>query len=317
MKAQTYDLMDLSPNRRVEMPPHGYVELVDMMPRVVPVGETADHAILRAARVSTGAESKGDAADRGLIRYLVRHRHTTPLEMVELQFRVKMPIFVARQWIRHRTASVNEESGRYTQLADEYWMPEGNAWRGQATTNRQASTGVVEHIPVQWHSMQPEETTKGVFVTCKVNPPQGAEEVAFAEYQRRIDSGVSREMARSCLPLSTYTSFYWKIDLHNFLHFISLRMHSHAQPEIQVYAKAMFEMVQPMAPWACEAFMDFHPHMGGMTLSRQEIEALRDMLPEEWRLTCVALDDTATSGEQREWIAKTNRLQGLGADHVG
>jgi len=303
----TYDLMNLSPNRRAEMPPHGFVELVDTMPRVVPVGHTADHAILRAARVSTGAESKGNAADRGLIRYLVRHRHTTPLEMVELQFRVSMPIFVARQWIRHRTANVNEISGRYTELPEEYWMPP-DGWRGQAATNRQGSLGTVDHKASEWSpamDLNPDDTILG------------AEGVAFAEYQRRIDSGVSREMARSCLPLSTYTSLYWKIDLHNFLHFTSLRMHSHAQPEIREFATAMYDMVQPMVPWVCEAFMDFHPHMGGMNLSRLEIDALLEMLV-DWKCeNAPQLSSDATSGEQREWSDKWHRLIKMEPPHVG
>lgn len=234
--------------QRREVLDHGYVELVDVMGN--------DQAIVEAARQSiAGANVRPVSEDRGLIRYLMRHRHTTPFEMVELKFRAKMPIFVARQWVRHRTASINEMSARYSELPEEYYVPEPDRIVGQAKSNKQAS------------SNQKLKNAKGHQFGFGIE----AQDV-FVTYKERLDTGMARELARINLPLSAYTEWYWKIDLHNLFHFLSLRMHPHSQYEIRVYAEAMAEMVKPIVPLAWEAFEDYR--LGGMFLTKCDIEAL-------------------------------------------
>lgn len=195
----------------------GFVELVDYM--------GSDHMILQAARVSTGAKSKGEKRDRGLIRYLYRNKHTSPFEMAEFVFHIKAPIFVARQWLRHRTASVNELSARYREIPSEYYLPE--TWREQASKNHQGSEGKLDVLN---HVEADKEWMKAV-------------DAASEAYGSLLNIGVAREMARMVQPVNIYTEWYWKIDLHNLLHFLNLRMDSHAQWEIQQYAKTMYALV--------------------------------------------------------------------------
>jgi thymidylate synthase (FAD) len=213
----------------------------------------SDAAVVEAARVSYAKGTKTVSDDRALIRYLMRHKHTTPFEMVEFKFHVKCPIFVARQWMRHRTASVNEVSGRYSIMEDEYFLPEN--LRTQSATNHQGSEDVMEGDELLLLKQK---------ASC---------DLAFHVYSDLLQHGCSRELARTHLPLSTFTEFYWKIDLHNLLHFLKLRMDSHAQPEIQDLAKQMYELIRPVVPFCCEAFEDFV--VGAVTFSRLEIEALR------------------------------------------
>ena len=195
-----------------------------------------DQAIVDAARISvTGASKKSET--RALIRYLMRHKHTSPFEMVEFKFHVKVPIFVARQWLRHRMASVNEISGRYSVLPSEYYIPE--MYHQQSQTNHQGSDALLNAS---------ELTRLKQKASC---------DLAFHTYEELIAKGVSREEARIHLPLGTMTEFIWKIDLHNLLHFLRLRMDSHAQPEIQEPARQIWEIIQPIVPLACEAFKDF------------------------------------------------------------
>jgi thymidylate synthase (FAD) len=235
--------------QRREVLDHGYVELVDVMGN--------DQAIVEAARQSiAGANVRPVSEDRGLIRYLMRNRHTTPFEMVELKFRAKMPIFVARQWVRHRTASINEMSARYSELPEEYYVPRQENIKLQATKNKQGRAS---------EEMGNSASHRHAFAV-------GAT-ASFADYQCRLDEGMARELARINLPLSAYTEWYWKIDLHNLFGFLSLRMHEHSQYEIRVYAEAMAEMVKPIVPLAWEAFEDYR--LGGMFLSRCDIEALK------------------------------------------
>jgi thymidylate synthase (FAD) len=272
------DVMGGSARWSIPIPPHGLIALVDVMPRLVPEGHTADAAIVQAARVSYGAGTKRVNEDRGLIRYLMRHAHSTPFEMVELKFHVAMPIFVARQWIRHRTANVNEYSARYSLIPEQYWTPTEGV-RAQSAGNRQGSQGYVD-------------------------PATAEEFLAWLErsnaqhtgYERLIDQGVSRELARTGLPVSAYTQWYWKCDLHNIFHFLALRMDEHAQKEIRDYALAMFALIRPLAPVACEAFVDYR--LQGMRLSRLEIEAIRSGQP----------IDTANKREQSEFEAKRGKL---------
>jgi thymidylate synthase (FAD) len=215
----------------------GFVCLVDVM------GD--DRAIVDAARVSYGEGTRHVSDDRGLIRYLMRHHHTSPLEMVELKFLVRVPMDCWRQWIRHRMASVNEYSTRYSVAIDASQATPQDQWRKQSTTNQQGSEGLLDQ-------------TVGAELTAEERELQ---EHARSVYQHRLTLGVAREQARKELPLSTYTEAYWKIDLHNLLHFLLLRMDARAQWEIRQYAVAMgHELVRPLFPLVWEAFEDYQLH---------------------------------------------------------
>ena len=209
--------------------------------------------------------------DSTLIRYLMRHRHTTPFEMAELKFLIRCPMDLWRQWIRHRTASVNEYSTRYSEAIDANQKTPADQWRMQSGTNKQGSSG-----------------TAGVALGELLTDRESQLHKFSREvYQERINNGIAREQARKDLPLSTYTEAYWKIDLHNLLHFLGLRMHSHAQKEIRDYATIIGEqIVKPLFPIVWEAFYDYHPHMGGMMLSRLDILAVQTIL--QWKLTSPA-----------------------------
>jgi thymidylate synthase (FAD) len=224
-----------------------FVRLVDSM--------GTDESIVQAARVSYGAGTKSVSDDRALIRYLMRHKHTTPFEMVEFKFHVRVPIYVARQWLRHRTASVNEMSARYSVIPDEFFLPD--ELRKQAETRGQGG----------------EEPLIGTVGSNLIQKQKASCDLAFHVYDELIEKGVSRELARAHLPQCTYTEFYWKIDLHNLLHFLSLRMEDHAQKEIRDLAYEVYDLIRPIVPVACEAFMDFC--VGSVTLSRIEVESIR------------------------------------------
>ena len=215
----------------------GFVRLVDYM--------GGDASIVQAARVSYGPGTRTVREDRNLINYLMRHRHTTPFEMVELKFHVKLPIFVARQWIRHRTANVNEQSLRYSVMPDEFYVPPDAAIGLQSKSNRQGrSTDDV-----------PEKLRRHVIDLLKAVP-----ESTYPIYQELLEAGIARELARICLPVSAYTEWYWKIDLHNLFHFLSLRADPHAQQEIRAYATALSECARAVAPFAYAAFEEYTLH---------------------------------------------------------
>ncbi len=273
------DVMGGSARWEIKVHDHGLVALLDVMPRMVPVGKTADFAIVQAARVSYGAGTKQVNEDRGLIRYLARHRHSTPFEMVEFKFHHVMPIFIARQWIRHRTASVNEYSARYSVVRDRFYRPSIDNVRKQSAANRQGGEEPIDALTAQQFLDYLDKA-----------------EGQYAEYERLMAAGVSRELARIALPVSTYTEWYWKCDLHNVLRFLSLRMDAHAQQEIRDYATAMYELIKPVVPLACEAFADYD--LGGVHLTRLEIEAMRTGQP-------LASDNKR---EQAEWAAKRAQL---------
>ncbi len=221
----------------------GMIRLVDYM------GD--DAAVVQAARVSYGVGTKKVSDDRGLIRYLLRNRHTTPFEMCELKLHVRVPMDAWRQWIRHRTASVNEYSTRYSVAIDRAQQTTPDQWRTQAASNRQGSAGLLD--PQAGEQLTREEAE--------------LQNRARTVYQQRIDAGVAREVARKDLPLCTYTEAYWKIDLHNLLHFLSLRMDSHAQLEIRSYATVIGEqIVSRWVPLVWEAFQDYRT--SSMFLSR-------------------------------------------------
>jgi len=278
-EAQLDDVMGGSARWEVKVDEHGMVALVDVMPRLVPVGKTADYAIVQAARVSYGQGTRQVNEDKGLIRYLARHRHTTPFEMVEFKFHHVMPIFVARQWIRHRTANVNEYSARYSVVRDRFYRPSIENVRKQSTVNRQGGDEPIGELTAKEFCDYLDKV-----------------EQSYADYQKLIDKGVARELARIGLPVNVYTEWYWKIDLHNLFHFLSLRMDAHAQQEIRDYANAMFALVQPIVPIASEAFLDYQ--IGAMHLTRPEIEALRDGKPLA----------TENKRENAEWDEKRKKL---------
>jgi thymidylate synthase (FAD) len=278
-EGQVHDVMQGAARWEIKIHDHGLVALVDVMPRLVPLGKTADSAIVQAARVSYGAGTKQINEDRGLIRYLARHRHTTPFEMVEFKFHHAMPIFIARQWIRHRTANVNEYSARYSVLPDRFYHPDIRDVRRQSLTNRQGGTEPMDDL------------TAAEFLAYLDKA-----EALYEDYQRLIDKGVSRELARIGLPVSVYTEWYWKIDLHNLMHFLSLRMDAHAQQEIRDYATAMYALIQPIVPIAAEAFVDYN--LQAMHLTRLEIESLRTGQP-------LASDNKR---ENAEWEQKKRHL---------
>lgn len=228
----------------------GFVCLVDVMGN--------DAAVVQAARVSYGAGTRQVSDDRSLIRYLMRHRHSTPFEMAEVKLLVRVPMDCWRQWIRHRTANVNEYSTRYSVAIDAMQATDPNEWRKQAESNRQGS---------------------GAPLPVEVGEQLSADEAEFqrsarALYEHRLSVGVAREQARKDLPLCTYTEAYWKVDLHNLLHFLALRMDSHAQSEIRDYATTIGEqIVKPLFPIVWEAFRDYR--IEGMQLTRIDIEVIQ------------------------------------------
>ena len=278
-EGETYDVMGGSARWEVKVHDHGLVALIDVMPRLAPAGKTADYAIVQAARVSYGAGTKQVNEDRGLIRYLARHRHSTPFEMIEFKFHHVMPIFIARQWIRHRTANVNEYSARYSVVRDRFYHPSLENVRKQSAANRQGGDEPIDELTAREFSDYLDKV-----------------EASYADYQKLIDKGVARELARIGLPVNVYTEWYWKIDLHNLFHFLSLRMDDHAQQEIRDYANAMFALVRPIVPIAAEAFLDYN--FGSMHLTRLEVEAIREGKPL----------GTENKRETAEWEAKKAKL---------
>lgn len=235
------------------VPSHGFVRLVDYM--------GSDSSIVQAARVSYGAGTKSVREDRGLIRYLMRHDHTTPFEMVVLKFHIKAPIFVIRQWIRHRTASVNEESARYSIMKEQFHEP---AWEDvgfQSKDNKQGRSA----------DAVPPEVVQRFLDFLKSD-----RDTAYAHYEQFLQDNVARELARIVLPLSLYSEFYWQMNLHNLLHFLRLRLDPHAQKEIRDYATQVAACVQAVAPIAWEAFDEYKLH--GASFSQTELAYIRSML---------------------------------------
>lgn len=230
----------------------GFVRLVDYL--------GGDARIVQSARVSYGSGTKTVRQDRGLIHYLLKHAHTSPFEQVQLTFHTKMPIFVARQWVRHRTARLNEISGRYSIMRDEFYLPDPEHVCSQSDSNKQ---GRGEALP-------PDEAL------AIIDALEREQRETYAHYEQLLERNVARELARVNLPNSLYTEWYWQIDLHNLFHFLRLRMDAHAQYEIRVYAEAMARCAQAVAPLAYEAFEEHV--LGAVTFSRAECEALVAML---------------------------------------
>lgn len=253
----------------------GFVRCVDYM--------GSDASIVQAARVSYGSGTKKVSEDRGLIRYLLRHRHTTPFEMCEIKFHVRVPMDCWRQWIRHRTANVNEYSTRYSIAIDASQKTPAGAWRVQSTDSKQGSAGFLD-------AAQGEKLTKR---------ERELQEQARAVYNERLALGIAREQARKDLPLSTYTEAYWKVDLHNLLHFIALRMDAHAQLEIREYATVLGqEFVKRWCPIAWEAFMDYRYE--GMHLTRIEVAVMG-------ALGAGRTDDALAAAKKAGWLERSEK----------
>lgn len=260
---------------------HGFVRIVDYM------GD--DGAVVQAARVSYGRGTRRVSEDRGLIRYLMRHGHSTPFEMCEIKLHIKLPVFVARQWIRHRTANVNEYSARYSILDREFYIPAPDQLAAQSRTNRQGRAAVLDG-----------DEAARVLDLLRRDADQ-----AYADYQwmlnedadgRPLDpdrQGLARELARMNLPLNIYTQWYWKIDLHNLMHFVRLRADPHAQHEIRVYADRLIEVMQRWVPLCTEAFRDYR--LGGAHLSTGGLAVVRRLLNGE------AVDQAGSGLSVREW----------------
>ncbi|MCM8734085.1 FAD-dependent thymidylate synthase [Azospirillum sp. A1-3] len=272
----------------LEVLDHGFVRVIDYM------GD--DSAVVQAARVSYGKGTKKVSEDSGLIKYLMRHRHSTPFEMCEIKFHVKLPIFVARQWIRHRTANVNEYSARYSILDREFYVPTPEQLGAQAVVNRQGRGDVLEG-----------EEAANVMRLLREDS-----ERAYSHYEEMLNhredgtvidptrQGLARELARMNLSLNYYTQWYWKVDLHNLLHFLSLRADTHAQYEIRVYADAMLDVVKRWVPAVFESFTEYR--MGGAHLSRTGLDVVKRLLAGE------PVTQEASGLSKREWRELMDQL---------
>ena len=265
---------------------HGFVRVVDYF------GD--DGAIVQAARVSYGKGTKKVSDDRNLIRYLLRHRHSTPFEMCEIKLHVKLPIFVARQWIRHRTANVNEYSARYSILDREFYVPAAEQLAAQSQTNRQGRGDLLQ----------------GSAAEQALAAIEGLSNEAYAVYEKLLgadpaaadgaEPGLARELARMVLPTNYYTQWYWKVDLSNLLHFLSLRADAHAQWEIRVYAEAICEIVKRWCPMAFEAFQDYR--MSGTAVSGPGMAVIKRLLAGE------KVEQAQSGLSKREWTELMEKL---------
>ncbi len=267
----------------LEVLDHGFVRVVDYMGN--------DSSVVQAARVSYGAGTKKVNADKGLINYLIAHRHTTPFEMCEIKFHIKLPIFVARQWIRHRTASVNEYSARYSIVEDEFYIPKAQHLAAQSKINHQGRDESRELNASEQKKVL--EILKKDSLNAYNHYLEMINQDAKGNVVDESKEGLARELARMNLPLNCYTQWYWKIDLHNLLHFLHLRADSHAQYEIRVYAEAMLDVVKKWMPLSYEAFMKHRKE--GKELSGPALDVVKKMLKGKK----VAQEDSGLS--VREW----------------
>ena len=260
----------------------GFVKLLDVM--------GSDEEVENSARISYGKGTRKVSQTRNLIRYLIRHKHTSPLEMCEVKFHIKLPIFIMRQLVRHRMANLNEYSGRYSIMSDEFYLPEADYLQKQSTTNNQ---GREEVIP-----------NKGL-LQFEFNRIYDGAQIA---YENLLNYELTKELARAVLPVANYTECIWKIDLHNFFNFVKLRADKHAQREIQDYANAMYELVKPKFPLCCEAFEDYS--RDAITFSKQEMDVIRELL--EYTDTKAALAGMSIkAGTLERQLGKRERIEFL------
>ena len=254
------DAMELVREHQITCLDKGHVSLIDVMPRVAHPEMFCDYAFVQAARVSYGVlGTRTPEEDIKLINYLLTHQHMSPFEMAEVKFHIRLPMFVARQWIRHRTANVNEVSARYTALPEDYYVPSEGHINKQSDNNKQGRNDEVL-----------EGTAKNTFIeSCDLNAK------AYELYRENIANGCAKEIARINLPLSTYTEWYWKCDIRNLLHFLALRLDSHAQYEIRVYAEAIYKIVNQLFPHTIAAWDNIR---NGVSLTVRELELLREFI---------------------------------------
>lgn len=266
---------------------HGFIRVVDYM------GD--DDAIVQSARVSYGKGTKQVNQDQGLINYLMRHRHTTPFEMAEIKFHIKLPIFIARQWIRHRTANVNEYSARYSILDKEFYIPTPEQMALQSSSNRQGRDQTLSGEQSQKVLAILKEDAMRCYGHYEdmLNLQASENDTEVNPFGFNEGEGLARELARMNLPVNFYTQWYWKIDLHNLFHFLSLRADSHAQYEIRAYAEIMLDIVKKWVPYCYQAFQDYR--LDAMFFSGKEKEALRQLLDSS------KLDKVSHKLSPREW----------------
>jgi thymidylate synthase (FAD) len=260
---------------------HGFLRVVDYMGN--------DSAVVQAARVSYGRGTKRAQEDRGLISYLMRHRHSTPFEMAEIKLHVKLPIFVARQWIRHRTASVNEYSARYSILDNEFYLPAPEHLAAQSSSNRQGRGRTLDNTEMQFVLDLLKRDAENAYAGYL----QMLNENADGQSVDPRRSGLARELARINLSLNFYTQWYWKIDLHNFMGFLQLRADAHAQYEIRAYAEIMLDILQRWVPLTHEAFMEHR--MGGVHFSATALKIVKALLAGH------SVDQQSSGLSKREW----------------
>lgn len=274
---------------------HGFVILKDCSPRLIEdKEESIDYAIAEAARCSYQRGTKTIRDDKTLIRYLMRHNHTSPFEMIEFKFDVKLPIFISRQWVRHRTASISELSGRYSEMPEEYYIPEIDNFRKQNIINKQGSE---ENI----FPAQSEQIKKHIKYCSEEN---------FNFYHYFLQEGLCREQSRMILCLNTYTQWYWKIDLKNLLHFLDLRCDDHAQWEIRRYADAILDLIRPIVPWTIAAWEDYSPYREGIILTKYEVNKIKEIIEgtkQTHKLVSKRIEEIGEL-ENLEWDKKAKRL---------
>jgi len=292
----------------------GFVRLVEHM------GD--DHSICNAARVSYQKGTKKVSDDKTLIRYLMRKRHTSPFEMCEFIFHARTPIFCARQWVRHRTASLNEMSGRYSEMPQLYYIPKEEDVTFQDTTNKQGGTKeplTLLNIP------NATEFVGGGYEKEYASEWKWSDEFkmipahAIEQYDSLLRTGMRRELARIVLPLNLYTEWYWKLDLHNLFHFLKLRLDSHAQYEMRLYAEAIYKLIKPIVPISCEAFEDYV--LNAITLTAKDITALEELLdyyyfdcsndPPTWDtvVSQIAKEYFTNKRERSEFVEKLKKIR--------
>ena len=268
----------------------GFVKLIDCMPRILPEKEeTADYAIAEAARRSY-KELKTVSNNKTLIRYLMRKVHTGPFEMIEFKFCMKLPMYICTQILRHRTASMNILSGRYSLMTDEFYIPDIDNIRFQDKSNKQGSGGVMD-----------DELSQEI-----INDISRVHQITYDQYTKNLEKGMAKEQARGILPYDLYTEMFWKIDLKNLLHFLALRCDEHSQQEIRIYSNAILELITPIVPITIEAWNDYHPLRDALILTRLEVEALKEIIGiKQYKINSLASENKR---ERKEWVEKAKKL---------
>ena len=268
----------------------GFVKLIDCMPRILPEKEeTADYAIAEAARRSY-KELKTVSNNKTLIRYLMRNVHTGPFEMIEFKFCMKLPMYICTQILRHRTASMNILSGRYSLMTDEFYIPDIDNIRFQDKSNKQGSGGVMD-----------DELSQEI-----INDISRVHQITYDQYTKNLEKGMAKEQARGILPYDLYTEMFWKIDLKNLLHFLALRCDEDSQQEIRIYSNAILDLITPIVPITIEAWNDYHPLRDALILTRLEVEALKEIIGiKQYKINSLASENKR---ERKEWVEKAKKL---------